>query len=196
MKPQRNPENEARKGTDAAALFDELLVVLAIGGDREAADRLARRWHPRLLRTARRLAGAPLAEAVAQDAWLGIWSGLPGLRDPSRFAPWAFGILRRRAADRLGRDIVRRNGEQSLAAELPQVTSDASTENAFAIRQAMDALPPAQRFAAHLFFVEGLTLGEIAQAQGVPLGTAKSRLFHARRGLKAALADTSEGETK
>ena len=52
----------------------------------------------------------------------------------------------------------------------------------------MAALPAEHRFAAHLFFIEGLTLAEIADAQGVPLGTAKSRLFHARRQLKAALS--------
>lgn len=59
-----------------------------------------------------------------------------------------------------------------------------------AIRQAFATLPAGQRLAAHLFYVEGLTLGEIAIATEVPLGTAKSRLFHARLRLKAAL----EGE--
>ena len=51
-----------------------------------------------------------------------------------------------------------------------------------------------QRFAAHLFFVEGLTLAEIAEVQSIPEGTAKSRLFHARRKLKAALTEEQEGE--
>ena len=36
--------------------------------------------------------------------------------------------------------------------------------------------------------IEGLTLAEIAEVQAVPLGTAKTRLFHARRKLKAALS--------
>ena len=56
-------------------------------------------------------------------------------------------------------------------------------------------LPPDQRLAAHLQFVEGLTLSEIAEAQAIPTGTAKSRLFHARRKLKAALSDLPEGDT-
>ena len=50
------------------------------------------------------------------------------------------------------------------------------------------ALPADQRLAAQLFFGEGLTLAEIAEVQAVPLGTAKTRLFHARRKLKAALS--------
>ncbi len=56
------------------------------------------------------------------------------------------------------------------------------------ILQAFAALAPEQRLAAHLYFVEGLTLAEIADVQDIPTGTAKSRLFHARRKLKVALS--------
>jgi RNA polymerase sigma factor (sigma-70 family) len=169
-----------------AAAFDALLVTLAQAGDRAAAERLARRWHPRFLRTARRLVGAELAPSAVQDCWLAIVRGLAGLRDPSRFPPWAFGILRRRCADSIRRAQTERRHARDC------VPGDSSgpglPDERLAIAQAMAALPPDQRLAAHLFFVEGLTLGEIAEAQGVPLGTAKSRLFHARRRLKAALS--------
>ena len=56
-----------------------------------------------------------------------------------------------------------------------------------AITQAFARLSPDQRLAAHLHFVEGLTLHEIAEVQQIPEGTAKTRIFHARRKLKAAL---------
>ena len=72
--------------------------------------------------------------------------------------------------------------------ELPDVVVPAQGEDSIAIAQAFGSLPPDQRFAAHLFFVEGLTLAELAEVQGIPVGTAKSRLFHARRKLKAALS--------
>ncbi|MEC7534157.1 MAG: sigma factor-like helix-turn-helix DNA-binding protein, partial [Pseudomonadota bacterium] len=67
-------------------------------------------------------------------------------------------------------------------------SDQAPADDAVAIRHAFAALPTDQRFAAQLFFVEGLTLAEIAQVQSIPLGTAKTRLFHARRKLKAALS--------
>ena len=175
------------RGHDAAgAAYDELLVTLAIAGDRRAAERLARRWHPRLLRTARRLVGAELAPGAVQDCWVSILRGIGGLRDPARFAPWAFGILRRRCADAIRRhtaDHSRDGGEPDQA----QATA-ALPDEALAIARAMADLPPDQRLAAQLFFVEGLTLAEIAEVQQVPEGTAKSRLFHARRRLKAALS--------
>ena len=166
-------------------LYDELLVTLVQSGDRHAGERLAARWQPRLARTARRLlADEEAALAAVQEAWLSILRGMRSLRDPSRFAPWAFGILRRRCADHIRRaqSDRARTGEPDEEPAIP-----ASTDEALAIRQAFSALPPDQRFAAQLYFVEGLTLDEIAKVQEVPLGTAKTRLFHARRKLKAAL---------
>jgi RNA polymerase sigma factor (sigma-70 family) len=169
------------------AAYDELLVTLVIAGDRRAGERLARRWHPRLLRTARRLVGAELAPGAVQDCWVSILRGIGRLRDPARFAPWAFGIVRRRCADAIRLQSAARSrdgGEPDQAQAQPAALPD----EALAIARAMADLPPDQRLAAQLFFVEGLTLAEIAEVQQVPEGTAKSRLFHARRRLKAALS--------
>lgn len=179
--------NRPHQALSAETVFDELLVTLVLGGDRKAGDRLATRWHPRLLRTARRLTGdADLARLAAQECWLAIWRGLPGLRDPSRFAPWAFGILRRKCVDTIRRNAAAR--ERSSEQEVDGLGSQAAPDDAMAIREAFAALSPDHRLAAHLHFVEGLTLAEIAEVQEVPLGTAKSRLFHARRQLKAVLS--------
>lgn len=167
-------------------LFDELLVTLVQQGDKLAAERLFRRWNPRLLRSARRYSGdRALAEQLAQDCWLAIWRGIGSLRDPSRFAPWAFGIMRRKGAGQISHAI---NERELIASdeEGPAHTASQPDEK-LAINQAFASLPPDQRLAAHLYFVEGLTLHEIAAVQSIPIGTAKSRLFHARCKLKAAL---------
>ncbi len=172
-------------------LFDEYLVTLIRSGDSSARERLAKRWQPRLLRTARRLLQNDEQAALAvQECWVSIMRGLAGLRDPSRFAPWAFGILRRRCIDA----IRKASGARSVmvAGQEAQASIPAAQDEALAIREAFAALPADQRLAAQLYFVEGLTLAEIAEAQDVPLGTAKSRLFHARRQLKAALSEQGE----
>ncbi|MFA9201364.1 MAG: RNA polymerase sigma factor [Cypionkella sp.] len=175
-----------RNTSPTEAVFDGLLVTLAIAGDRAAAERLARRWHPRLLRTARRLVGAAAAPSAVQDCWVSILRGIGRLRDPARFGPWAFGILHRRCADVLRTQSAERAG---LGEEFKDAYSGANLpDDAFAIAQAMAELPSDQRLAAQLYFVERLTLAEIAAVQRVPVGTAKSRLFHARRRLKAALS--------
>ncbi len=171
----------------AGQVFDELLVALVMAGDRKAANRLAVRWQPRLMRTARRYLGDDrMAQGAVQDAWISILRDVVRLRDPARFAPWAFGILRRRCTDALRRRIKDRNRLAQESAEPAQPA--AAPDDQIAITQAFAALPPDQRLAAQLFFVEGLSLAEIAEATGVPAGTVKSRLFHARRKLKAALS--------
>ena len=165
-------------------LYDELLVLLVQSDDRKAAERLYRRWQPRLVRTAWRYCGdAGLAEQLAQDCWLAVWRGIGRLSDASRFGPWIYGILRRKGADQI-RLAQRERGRRSEAEE----SVSPRQEDAAALREAFASLPPDQRLAAHLHFVEGFTLREISEVVGVPEGTAKSRLFHARSKLKAALS--------
>ena len=178
-----------RQQGESGRVYDELLVLHVQAGDRAALDRLVRRWHPRLLRSARHfLSGdAEAARDVVQQSWIAIMRGLPALRDPARFPAWAFGILRRRAASAV-------RGEQRWRAQPapPGCTSDISegcgAETDLALRRAFAALPADQRVAATLFFVEGLTLAEIAAAADIPVGTAKTRIFTARRKLKNHLS--------
>ncbi|MEM7687959.1 MAG: sigma-70 family RNA polymerase sigma factor [Pseudomonadota bacterium] len=183
----------------SGAVLDELLVMMAQNGDRAAFARLHGRWHARLARAAWRYTGeADTARDLSQECWLGIWKGLAGLRDPKRFRAYAFGVLHRRGSDYV-RGAIRARAHTAPSATGPYTTPEpsqpAAQDESSALKQAFAALPPDQRLAAHLHFVEGLTLNEIAEAQSITAGTAKSRLFHARRKLKAALTDLPEGDT-
>lgn len=187
---------------DAARALDEYLVLSARAGDRRAADRLARRWLPKLLRHARRLLGeAEAARDVAQEAWLDIVQGLARLDDPAAFPAWAFRIVTRRAADWIRHARRRRRLDAAAAAE-PRETSaparDESPDHASlraALARAMAALPPEQRAAVALFYLEELSVGEIAAALSIPPGTVKTRLMHARRKLRDALEAREQGVT-
>jgi RNA polymerase sigma-70 factor (ECF subfamily) len=57
-----------------------------------------------------------------------------------------------------------------------------------ALRGALEKLPERQRMAVVLFDVEGYSHGEIAEILGIPEGTVRSHVFHARRALREALA--------
>lgn len=173
---------------DSGRIYDELLVLHVQAGDRAALALLARRWQPRLLRTARRLTGdADAARELVQASWIGILRGLPRLRDPAVFPAWAFGILRRRAASAIGEAMQRRASSLPLEEDLADPEAPAPDER-IALARAFAALSCDHRLAATLFFVERLTIDEIAAATDAPLGTVKSRLFHARRLLKRHLA--------
>lgn len=173
-------------------VIDELLVLHVLSGDQRALDRLALRWQPRLLRVAYHMTGnMELAETAAQDAWIGMCRSWLSLRDTNKFSPWAFGILRRKCLDAI-RSKARRIARAVDMADRTEPPSDfAIGETRAAIKQAFGALSPDHREAALLYFVEELTLAEIAALIRVPVGTIKSRIFHARRQLKARL----EGET-
>ncbi len=81
---------------NSGAIFDELLVMLVAQGDGRAMQRLHARWSPRLARAALRYTGDPeIARDLVQECWIGIWKGIPRLRDPARFRSYAFGVLHR-----------------------------------------------------------------------------------------------------
>lgn len=175
---------------DEAQVYDELLVTLVRAGDQRAGERLAARWYPRLMRTALRLLqDRDQAQDAVQEAWAGICKGWGRLSEPAKFPAWAFGILHRKCADRIRREQGQRGRTGSLE-DVPEPSESARGELAFAIDQALDLLSVEHRMAAILYFGDGLTLVEVAAATGVPVGTAKSRIFHARKHLKSTL----EGE--
>jgi RNA polymerase sigma-70 factor (ECF subfamily) len=56
-----------------------------------------------------------------------------------------------------------------------------------AMERALVALPVVERDVLVLFYLEGLSLGDMADVLGVPIGTVKSRLFRARHLLRKAM---------
>lgn len=169
-------------------VMDQLLVLHVLSGDQRAVDRLGVRWQGRLLRVARHITGdEELAELAAQEAWIGICRNWRRLSDPDKFSPWAFGILRRKCFD-AARRATRRAARTSRMESAPEMSVPARGEAQLELSQAFDALSPDHRTVAILYFGEELTLAEIAAVLDRPLGTVQSRIFHARRHLKAALS--------
>jgi RNA polymerase sigma factor (sigma-70 family) len=182
---------------NSGRILDEYLVMSATAGDRRAWARLVVRWQPRLLRHAWRLLGnVERAKDVVQESWLEILRGLTRLDDVVAFPAWAFRIVTRRC-QRLFRGTER---DRRLAEELtldaePQVAfqeDGAMAADADQVRAAMQALPAPQRACLALFYLEDLSVAEIAVALDVPPGTVKTRLMHARRKVRAQLMTQGE----
>lgn len=181
---------QPRRQTKLEDALDAFQAARAAQGDVAAFDLLYRRWHPRLLRFARRLTGHPDdARDVLQDAALTMARDIHKLRDPNRFAAWAYVIIRRRTADYIGKAVKRR----TLAKELQDVPSTKQPVDDLSLRQALSRLPETDRLMLELFYLEELRGSDIAAALGVPLGTVKSRLFAARARLKS-IYETPEGD--
>jgi RNA polymerase sigma-70 factor (ECF subfamily) len=177
---------------DLQRIFDEYLVASAQAGDRKALAALAGRWQGRLLAHAARLTGErEAARDVAQESWADIMRGLSRLDDAAAFPAFAYRIVTRRAADAVRRRTRDRRTEHALAAEPQASPAGAEAVEAAAdrepVRRALAALSPEQRATIALFYLEDLSVAEIAAALGVPAGTVKTRLMRAREALRAAL---------
>lgn len=172
--------------------LDEYLVVLSQGGSREALDTLARRWMPRLLRYAGRVLGrsgqaAEAARDVVQDTWIGVIRGLRGLRDPAQFPAWIYGIATRKCADAIRTAKRRRRLVAGGMAEGLNEGTELAPEQRIDVATAIRSLPPMHRAVVHLYYRADLSVEEIAAVLGVPAGTVKSRLHHAREALRRYL---------
>lgn len=175
-----------RRGLDQA--LDDYLVLLAQGGSREAFARLAARWTPKLIAfAARTLGSTEAAKDAVQDTWESAVRNLARLEDPARFGPWIFTIAGRKCTDTLRAKYRDRRIENAAAAEAAQ-TNDAH-DGGVDLVGALKGLPPEQRVAVSLFFGEDMSVADIAAATGAPAGTVKSRLFAARKALRASLGE-------
>jgi RNA polymerase sigma-70 factor (ECF subfamily) len=181
------------KRRDVQRIEDELLVLDAQAGDARAQRLLFERWNPRLFRHARRLLGeAEAAREVAQEAWLAIVRGLVRLEDPARFPAWAYRIVTHKAADLIRQRRRRPAGMADAGAvPAPEVEPGAGHDELAQLRRALRRLSPDHRAVVSLFYLEQLSIHEIAHALAIPAGTVKSRLFHARKQLQAELERTT-----
>lgn len=179
---------------------DARLAQAAARGDREAFGRLVLEH----ALAARRVAYAVLgnwedAEDVVQEAALAAWQAVDRY-DPTRaFRPWFLRIVSNAALDQVRRRRVRR--AEPLADTEPHrgPSPEAVADRAVLrgrLNEALAALPERQRIAVVMFDLEGFSHAEVAAALGVPEGTVRSYVFHARRALRRALGSLAlEGTT-
>jgi RNA polymerase sigma-70 factor (ECF subfamily) len=151
-------------------------------GDAQAAAVFVRRYQARVFGLALTIVGvAAVAEEVAQEVFLRAWR-YAGHYDPRRgqVATWLLTITRNAAVDamRLRRD--QPYEPQALVALLNTSTAGAAAQEDVAesenVREALRELPRDQAAAVVMAQFYGLTAGEIAVREGVPLGTAKTRI--------------------
>lgn len=185
---------------DLHRIYLEAQVLAAQAGDRAAFERLVDGWQTRFLAHARRLTGdRDLARDAVQDAWVDIVRGLPRLRDPRAFPAWSFRIVTRKCAQAVGAIQKRRRTADSLrahgASDAVQAPEAETRSDLAAVSAVIADLPAHQRAAVALHYLDGFSVTEISVVLGVPAGTVKTRLMHARRRIRAALEPHSKGDS-
>lgn len=179
-------------------MSDADLALRAAAGDGDAFGELVRRHAA----AARRLARAALqdpedADDAVQDALLSAWRNLARYDRARPFAPWFMRIVLNAAADLRRRRKVRK--AEPLADTVPgRGSPEQDTDRVLfseKLAGALAVLPERQRVAVVLFDAEGYQHAEIAEMLGVPVGTIRSDVFHARRALREALGAFREEPT-
>jgi len=176
-------------GSRGMTRTDEELVARAQGGDIESFNQLIVRWERPIYALAYRVIGKEEdARDVCQDAFLRAYRALPGFKGQAKFSSWLY-----RIALNLCRDWIRRQRrapvsqlpEDADAMELVSETGPvesiedlvARRELSAIVEEAMSELSEEQRTAIILKEYHGMTFQEIADMQGCPLSTVKTRLY-------------------
>ena len=182
-------------GTDLQSDAD--LVEAVLGGNRASFAVLVRR-HERaaLVAALTVLRDHHAAQDAAQDAFVAAFEQLGTLRHGAKFGPWILGIARRRAIDlwrkqsRSGRKTV---SLDSIAEQpdrrLDQTVLDEGVEDVF---DAIGRLPERLGRVLLLRYCDGLSVREISESTGSPVGTVTSRLSRALTRLRKILATLSK----
>ena len=168
---------------------DEELVARSKGGDADSFNQLILRWERPIYALAYRVIGREEdARDVCQETFLRAFRALPGFKGEAKFSSWVY-----RIALNLCRDWMRRQRRAptvqmpegvdpiEMASERGPVESIETLverrELSGVVEEAMALLPDEQRTAIILKEYHGMTFQEIADLQGCPLSTVKTRLY-------------------
>ena len=171
------------------ASTDEELVARSRGGDLDSFNQLVLRWERPIYALAYRVIGREEdARDVAQETFLRAFRALSGFKGQAKFSSWLYRITLN-----LCRDWIRRERRAPVAqapegVDLIELASEAEPVESIedlvarrelgrAVAKAMAMLPEEQRTAIVLKEYHGLTFQEIADLQGCPLSTVKTRLY-------------------
>ena len=184
---------------------DTMLISRCKKADIAAFNEIVARYKEKIYRYVYRMtASAEDAEDLTQEVFVRMYTGIGGFRRDASLSTWLF-----RIAGNLCTDAFRRgkNTRHNISLDAPISDADGDTatgrgvadmsaapdvlwgrkELSAQIEAALLELPLKQRSAVILHDVEGLAYEEIARTEGVPLGTVKSRIFHARAALRESL---------
>jgi RNA polymerase sigma-70 factor (ECF subfamily) len=176
---------------DRQLLESALFVVRCQRGDQDAFEGIVRLWETSLFYYLRRLAPTEAdAWELLQETWLKTFRSIGTLREPQALPAFLYKTARNTALSRLRQREFQQQQFESDKSEVhdESASNDISAfDNAEQVHRALDQLPILQREALTLYFLEDLSLDEMAALLELPLGTVKSRIHYAKIAMRNSL---------
>ena len=183
------PHQGAPLTPDKRILESAILITQCQRGDRQAFAGIVQMWERPLFYYLRRLAPSE-AETwdLLQETWLRVFRAMSGLRDPRTLPAFLYTTARNVAITRFrlrGADAQSTDdgGGEASAHDCAFIAFDDAEQ----VHYALDQLPLAQREALTLYFLEDLSIDDIAHVLNVPTGTVKSRLHYGKQAIRKVL---------
>jgi len=171
---------------------DARLIARIVTGDRRAFEALYRLYHPRLSHFLIRMLRRPtVVEEVLNDTLLIVWNKAETYNGLSKVSTWIFAIAYRRALKALRRvddpmedtfAEYRESGEPGPEQLLGR------SQVSVLLTEALTGLSHDHRMVVDLAYFHEMGYREIAEIMDCPVDTVKTRMYHARRNLRAALS--------
>jgi RNA polymerase sigma-70 factor (ECF subfamily) len=191
-------QRRSAAGEDVVAVVqtsarDEVRLLRRVAeGEPRAFETLYRLYHPRLSRFVVNLVREPgLVEEVVNDTLLAVWRRPDSYNGASKVSTWIFAIAYRKALKarhRLDPAIEDKDCERRESGEPGPEAQLGARQIHEVLVKAMDGLSEAHRTVVDLTYFHEMEYREIAEIMACPVDTVKTRMFHARRCLKTALA--------
>lgn len=157
-------------------------------GDRGAFEALYRLYYPRLTNFLMRMVRRPqLVEEVLNDTMMVVWQRPDSFHGGSKLSTWILAIAYRKALKGLKKQddpVEDEDGGGRISEEDSPEESSANLRRRQLLAKAMEELSPAHRAVVDLTYYQELDYNEIARILDCPVGTVKTRMFHARRQLQ------------
>jgi len=181
-------------------MTDEHLLELAVQGNGRSFGILVERWENRIFRFICRYTGSREdARDLTQDTFSKAFQNLSKLSNPARFSSWLYKIALNecRMRFRRGRGVRQVSLEDARLDEdrTNQVSADTPEDVAVRnegirkLKEAFGRLPEEQREVILMKEYEGLRFHEISGVLGIPLSTAKSRMYLGLKTLRKILEE-------
>ncbi len=136
------------------------------------------------------------AADLLHETMMDVWNQADRYEGRGSLRAWIFSIARNKAVDRLRK--ARRNVLTDAPPDIPDEAPDPSEtllalEDAGHLHTCIKALSPAHRAVIHLAFFEDLSYEDIAKIENCPVGTVKTRIFHAKKLLMHCISGQKHG---